>query len=86
MLFISMIEAQSQINCMGERYICTTENTYLLCFDDPRTNTTVTVADRVSLCPAGTVCDVNGAFCDSGKKSTSTAKRQNQFYQCSNSS
>lgn len=63
-----MIEVQSQIDCGGKRYICATENAYLLCFDDPRRNTTVTVADRVSVCPTGTICDTTSDFCDSGKK------------------
>lgn len=71
MIFFSMIEVQSQINCNGERYFCATENTYLLCFDDPKTNTTVTLTERLSPCPVGTICDVN-TFCDSGKHLMST--------------
>lgn len=77
MLYISAIEAQSQIDCMGKRYYCPTENTYMLCFDDPQRNTTVTVTQRSTLCPAGTICDVNSEeFCESGKNNFFQIYRQ----------
>lgn len=67
MLYFSTIEAD-EIDCMGKRFFCTTEDTFLLCFDDALRNTTVTVSNRIAFCPSGTFCDESSdELCDSGK-------------------